>query len=271
MDDLHQKLKNLKDILSSVGSVAVAFSAGVDSTFLLKTAHDLLGDAAVAVTVNTDAFPETELREAEAFCQKENVLLISISADVFGVDGFAANPPDRCYICKKEIFRRIITAAESHGITCVAEGTNADDTNDYRPGMRAIAELGVLSPLKEAGLTKNDIRALSKELGLKTWIKPSFACLATRIAYGETITADKLRMIGLAEQKLAALGFSQYRVRMHGNDARIEVPPEEIGRFADPALREEISGYCHDLGFTHVSLDLDGYRTGSMNAGLPVR
>ena len=266
--ETRQKYAILKELLAGLGRVAVAFSAGVDSTFLLKTAHDVLGDDAAAFTAATGTFPAKELDEAADFCRAENIRLIRLNVDVFSIPGFRENPPDRCYICKKAIFGQIISSAGKLGFNKVAEGSNTDDAGDYRPGMRALRELGVLSPMKETGLSKSEIRTLSKELGLSTWNKPSFACLATRIAYGEEITEKKLRMTELAERALSDRGFSQYRVRIHGDSARIELPRDEIRRFADDNLRDEISGYFHALGFRFVSLDLDGYRTGSMNAGI---
>ncbi|MCR4616494.1 MAG: ATP-dependent sacrificial sulfur transferase LarE [Clostridiales bacterium] len=268
MSELIEKKKKLENIFSDLGSAAVAFSAGVDSTFLLKTAHDVLGDRAVAVTAVTGSFPERELEEARTFCKKENITLLTVDVDIFSVKGFCENPPDRCYICKKAVFSRLKDIAAEQGIANVAEGSNVDDMKDYRPGMKAVAELGVISPLREAGLTKNDVRALSKEMGLKTWDKPSFACLATRIAYGEQITREKLSMIERGEGKLSGLGFRQYRVRVHGDSARIELLPEDIEKIVDPAVRGGVAEFFHSLGFKHVSVDLDGYRTGSMNAAL---
>lgn len=267
--ELQQKRERLKAVLSDMGSVAVAFSAGVDSTFLLKVAHDVLGDRAVAVTASTAAFPERERNAAAAFCKAEGIRLLPVNIDVFAVKGFSDNPPDRCYLCKKAIFSRLLQTAQESGARTLVEGTNADDTGDYRPGMRAVHELGVRSPLFEVGLTKSEIRALSREMGLPTWQKPALACLATRIPYGEAITPQKLHMIDGAELKLAELGFRQYRVRLHGDAARIEVLPDELVRFADPALRDAVSAALHQLGFRYVSLDLDGYRTGSLNAVLP--
>ena len=268
MNELNEKQKKLQNILCDMGSVAVAFSAGVDSTYLLKVARNTLGDNVVAFTAATDTFPDKELAETEEFCRSENIRMIKIRADVFSIDGFRSNRHDRCYHCKKELFCLIKRAALEQGITNVIEGSNLDDAGDYRPGMRAISELGVRSPLKEAGLTKNDIRTLSKELGLKTWDKPSFACLATRIAYGEDITVEKIAMIGEAEEYIASLGFRQYRVRLHDGEGRIELPPEDIERFLSGEVRENVRDRLHALGFKFVSLDLDGYRTGSMNAML---
>ena len=265
---IHAKKDKLTAYLRSLGSLAVAFSAGVDSTFLLKAAHEALGDKVLAVTVRSVFNPEREDREAEAFCAREGIRHITAEVDVLAVPGVAANPPDRCYLCKKALFTRIGEIARENGIESVAEGSNMDDLGDYRPGLAAVAELGVLSPLRTAELYKSEIRALSKEMGLPTWDKPSYACLASRFVYGQTITAEKLAMVDAAEQRLIELGFRQLRVRVHGDLARIELPPEEIGRLFSQSLAPELEAYLRSLGFRYVTADLRGYRTGSMNETL---
>ena len=199
------------------------------------------------------------------FCIKRNIRQYVIPAEDLKIDSIRHNPPDRCYHCKRVLFGRILETAAEKGILTVAEGSNVDDLGDYRPGMRAIRELGVVSPLLDAGLTKADIRAFSKELGLPTWSKPSFACLASRFVYGETITDEKLSMVDQAEQLLMDLGLRQFRVRIHGDLARIEVLPEDLQRITEPELRTLISGKLKEYGFSYVTLDLVGYRTGSMN------
>ena len=261
----HKKLNHLEAFFQKVGKIAIAFSGGVDSTFLLKVAHDTLGENALALTVSSRVFPERELKEAEAFCEKEGIRQIVIGFDELEVEGFKDNPPNRCYVCKKALFQKMKATAEKEGFSFVAEGSNMDDLGDYRPGLKAVAELGILSPLREAGLYKKEIRSLSKELHLPTWEKPSFACLASRFVYGETITKEKLSMVEKAEQRLLDMGFSQMRVRIHGNMARIEVPPKDISRFMETETREAIVSSFREYGFSYVSLDLEGYRTGSMN------
>ena len=211
---------------------------------------------------------QLELEAAQAFCRERGIRQNVISAEDLNLDGVRHNPPDRCYHCKKEIFGKMLEVAAREGIAAVAEGSNMDDIGDYRPGMRAIQELKILSPLLEAGLTKQDIRALSRELGLSTWDKPSFACLASRFVYGETITDEKLRMVDRAEQLLLELGFRQFRVRIHGNLARIELLQTELHRAAEEETREIIVSKLKEFGFSYVTLDLAGYRTGSMNEGL---
>ena len=263
---LQEKFSVLKDYIASLGSVAVAFSGGVDSTFLLKVSHDILGDKAIAVTLSSNLFPHREMNEAKTFCAENNITQIIFHVDELAIEGFAQNPKNRCYLCKKELFTKILAIAHEHNISHVIEGSNLDDLGDYRPGLKAIDELGVKSPLRFAKLTKSDIRELSRELGLKTWEKPSFACLASRFVYGETITPEKLIMVEHAESFLLDLGFKQMRVRIHGDIARIEILPEDFERVIN--LRTKIYDTLKDLGFSYVTLDLRGYRTGSMNETL---
>ena len=269
------KLERLRASLRETGGAAIAFSAGVDSTFLLRVAHEELGGRAMAVTVRSRTFPACELDEAVAFCRVEGVRHEIVDVCELEIPGFAENPPDRCYLCKKAIFGRIVAVAQANGLAAVLEGSNMDDDGDYRPGRRAIRELGrdgarpsqvyVASPLHDAGFTKAEIRALSKKMGLPTADKPSFACLASRFPYGERITATGLERVERAEQWLtdAGLGLVQLRVRSHGDMARIEVPPGDIPRLA--ARAEEIAAALKGFGFAYVALDLQGYRTGSMN------
>ena len=262
---LYEKQAKLKELLLSYGKLAVAFSGGVDSTFLLQTAHDVLGDRALAVTAAPVFVPPRELQEAKDFCRSRSIRQIVIPAEALNIDSVRHNPPDRCYHCKHEIFGNILRVAGENGISFVAEGSNTDDVGDYRPGMRAIRELGVKSPLLEAGLSKEDIRALSREMGLPTWDKPSFACLASRFVYGERITDERLSMVDRAEQLLMDLGFRQFRVRIHGDLARIELLPEDLEKLIRQDMRERVYRALKEYGFSYVTLDLAGYRTGSMN------
>lgn len=259
------KYEKLKSIIKDCGKIAIAFSGGVDSTFLTKVAKDVLGENAVAVTISSILVTDDELKEADDFCKAENIEHLIYNADVLSIPGFENNPPDRCYICKKAIFTNVQNLVGERGISVIAEGTNVDDDGDYRPGMRAIKELGVRSPLKEAGLTKAEIRELSCMLGLKTWNKPSCACLASRFAYGEVINKDKLDMIYSAECYIRSLGFEQFRVRLQDGIARIELRPADIQKFIENGIKDKVSEKLHTLGFKYVSLDLDGYRLGSMN------
>lgn len=260
---MKEKFERLKDDISNLKRAAVAFSGGVDSTFLLKVAHDVLGERCVAVTAKSILFPEREHDEAREFCEKEGIAQYIIEQDALSVEGFAENPLNRCYICKSALFKKMRALADGLGTEHILEGSNLDDEGDYRPGLIAVKEQGIKSPLREAGLYKDEIRALSKELGLPTWDKPSFACLASRFVYGETIDEKKLEMVGRAEQRLLDLGLRQLRVRIHGDMARIEALPEDFGRIIQNA--EDINSFLKNLGFSYVSLDLGGYRTGSMN------
>ena len=267
---LTEKKTALEDILRSLGSVAVAYSAGVDSTFLLKVAREVLGDRAMAVTVRSAFCPPRESREAEEFCRREGIRHALPEADVLSVPGVADNPPDRCYLCKKALFKLILDTARENGMAAVAEGSNTDDAGDYRPGMRAVEELGVRSPLREAGLSKAEIRQLSREMGLPTWDKPAFACLASRFPYGQRLTAEGLARVDEAEQYLHSLGFGQLRVRVHGNLARIEVLPEEREKLLAGDLADTVQARLRAMGFAYVTADLGGYRMGSMNRELDI-
>lgn len=264
--DLKQKQSRLKEIIQGWGKAAVAFSGGVDSSYLLKVSHDILRDNLIAITLDTAFFPRAEMEEACSFALRFGIRHHIIQADVFQVEELRHNPENRCYLCKKRGFSLIKQCAKELGIGVVADGTNADDAFDYRPGAKAAEELGVQNPLQQAGLTKEEIRELSKEAGLSEYQKPSNTCLATRIPYGEEITLEKLEKIERSEEFLHSLGFIQVRIRCHGNLARIELEPDMIESIAEKDLREKIAQELKKMGFTYVSLDLSGYRTGSMNA-----
>lgn len=265
---LQEKYKLLKDIISRKESAAVAFSGGVDSTFLLKVAKEALDNKLLAITATSSTYPKRELNEAIKYAKDINVKHVIIPSEELEIEGFAMNPKNRCYYCKKELYTKINNIALENNINCVFDGSNLDDVGDYRPGMQAADELGVVSPLKEAELTKNDIRELSKMLGLPTWNKPSFACLSSRFPYGNKITLSKLTMVDRAEQLLLDMGLTQVRVRHHGEIARIEVDPSEREKFFNIDIMNYIGNELKKIGFTYVTLDLLGYRTGSMNETL---
>ncbi len=259
-----EKLERLKNYLRGLERVAVAYSGGVDSTFLLKVAHDTLGDKVFALTAASAFVPRSELAAAKNFCAAEKIRQVIFSAQVLSIDGISFNPPDRCYLCKRELFRNFLRLAAADGAQ-VVEGSNVDDMSDYRPGMRALAELGIKSPLRAVGLCKAEIRALSREMNLPTADKPSMACLASRFVHGEELTAEKLSMVERAEDLLRALGFGQFRVRIHGRLARIEILPADFGKMMRADVRAEVAEKFRSYGFEYVALDLTGYRVGSMN------
>jgi len=260
-----QKLDRLRADVRALGSVVVAFSGGVDSSFLLKVCHEELGDRALAVTAASETYPRRELDEARRIAEQIGARHLVIHTSEIEIDGFSRNPPDRCYFCKRELFGKLRAVATQHRLDHVLDGSNADDTSDYRPGARAAHELHVRSPLQDAGLAKDEIRQLSRDMGLPTWDKPAYACLASRFPYGEEITADKLDAVGRAEGLLYALGFAGVRVRHHGPVARIELPPDQISEAIEPKRRQRIVSGLKELGFAYVTIDLEGYRTGSMN------
>lgn len=264
MQNLEQKYEKLQRLILEMGSVVVAFSAGVDSTFLLKVAHDLLGDRVLAVTSTSAIRPVETLKEAKDLAISIGVEHRVIQSKELEKEEFVSNDPQRCYYCKKELFEGIWDVAKAEGLNCVVEGSNFDDLDDFRPGMKAIKELQVRSPLLEAELTKEEIRELSKRLNLPTWNKPAFACLATRFPYGERLVADKLTKVGKAEGYLRQFNFKQLRVRHHDDlTARIEVLPEDMPFFLEHRL--EVVARFKEVGYNYIALDLMGYRTGSMN------
>lgn len=262
------RLEALRNHLCSIAPVAIAFSGGVDSTFLVAVAHETLGDKAIAVTSAGHSAPARDIQRTQDFCAEHGITQVVIHYDELSIPGFAQNEPDRCYHCKKALFAQMKAAAAHRGFDTLVDGSNKDDEGDYRPGMRALEEMGIGSPLREVGLTKAQIRELSHAMGLATWDMPSAACLASRFAYGEVITAVKLKRVELAEDFLHDHGFTQLRVRVHGAQgelARIEVDGTQIERLAEPALRQKVVDYLRELGFKYVSLDLIGFRSGAMN------
>ncbi|MCK4347856.1 MAG: ATP-dependent sacrificial sulfur transferase LarE [Thermoplasmatales archaeon] len=262
------KLETLKSILAEMESVLISYSGGVDSTFLLKVASDVLKDKAIAVTASSEIHSSKELEEAKKNAKMLGVRHFVINTNELDNENFVSNTPERCYYCKKELFSKLWELAKQYGLNYVIDGSNYDDVNYFRPGMRAVSELGVKSPLKDAKLTKEEIRNLSKRMNLPTWDKPSFPCLATRFPYGSEITKEKLLRVKRAEQFLAKFGIKQLRVRDYGDIARIEVMKEDMRIFLDENISKKIVDELTDLGYTYITLDLQGYRTGSMNEPL---
>jgi len=263
-----QKYENLKQYIHDLNNLIVAFSGGVDSSFLLKTAYDILRDKAVAVTAKSYSFPQRELNEAITFCKKENIKHVICNSEELNIKEFSHNPINRCYLCKNELFLKIKDIAKENSIDNIAEASNIDDESDYRPGLIAVIEHNIKSPLRYAKLNKNEIRELSRQLGLTTWNKQSFACLSSRFPYGEKITIKYLKMIDKAEQTLLDMGIKQVRVRFHGNLARIETDEYGLNILLKRNHREKVYKKFKILGFVYVSIDVLGYRTGSMNETL---
>ncbi len=268
MDSINDKLEQLKQMIALDKKVLIAFSGGVDSTFLLKVAHQVLGDDTISVTVKSAVTPKREINEACEFARENRMLQLVVDFDPLEMDDFVKNPPERCYICKKQIFGKIVNLSKELDVNVVYDGSNADDTGDYRPGMKALDELSIKSPLKEVGLTKAEIRILSKQLGLYTAEKPSFACLATRIPYNDIITNEKLGMIEAAENVLFELGFKQVRVRVHGNLARIEIDEASFEKLLNSEVRYQINEKLKAIGYHFITFDIMGYQMGSLNVGL---
>ena len=259
---------NLNTYLKKLNKICIAYSGGVDSTMLLKASKEVLGENVLAITVKSSMCPEKEIQKTTEFTKKIGVKHIIIEANEYEIDEFVQNGEQRCYYCKKSIFTQIKKIAQDNGFDHVADGSNVDDDSDYRPGMRAIKELEVLSPLKANNFTKEQIRLISKDLDLYTWNKPSMACLASRIPYGKIITKEKLKKVELAEDYLLEQGFSQFRVRYFDETAKIEVIENEIMKLIE--FKQDIITEFKKIGFLYVTMDLQGYRTGSMNETLDI-
>jgi uncharacterized protein len=264
----HHKWDHLKQLLRDMERVLIAYSGGVDSSLLLKAAAEVLGQNLIAVTADSETYPAGELAEAKEFARSLGASHLIIRTDELSSEPFAANPPDRCYFCKKELFMKLQQLAGREGIPWILDGSNVDDLRDYRPGSRAATEFGVRSPLREAGFTKQDVRDCARMLGLCVWDKPSLACLSSRIPYGTRITPDLLKTVQAAEDYLRVLGLKQVRVRHHGSTARIEIDRRNFISLLLDGVAESIVTELKKLGYTYVCLDMEGYRTGSMNEGL---
>jgi uncharacterized protein len=262
---IEEKLLKLRGIVKDLESVVVAFSGGVDSTLVTKVCYDILKDKSMAVTARSETYPDFEFEEAKKLAKEIGIKHLVLNTSELAIEGFASNPPNRCYFCKTELFEKLKDIAKQHRFLHVADGANLDDMEDYRPGLEASKELGVKSPLKEAGMTKKDVREASKMLNLPNWNKPAYACMSSRFPYGQSITEEKLKMVSEAEKYLRGLGLEQFRVRHHETIARIEVLPEDIHILTHSPTRDELLGKFKKIGFTYVTLDLEGYRSGSMN------
>ena len=266
--DPQTKERELARLLVSYGSTIVAFSGGVDSAYLAYVANRELGDRALAVTGDSASYPTFQRGLAEQLTSQFGIRHRIVFTEEFEDPNYTSNPPNRCYYCKSELYSRLRRLADENSFESICDGTNADDVGDYRPGRQAALEMGVKSPLLECGMTKADIRALAHQAGLPVWNEPASACLSSRVPYGEVVTIGKLSMVDKAEMALRELGFRQVRVRHHGDIARIEVAEEEMSAALHPEMAQRMSAALKGLGFKYVALDLEGYRTGSLNEGL---